>query len=264
MRRKAKDILDIANSSNIPIHITHQNTTKAIVIGEKTYRDLWENISSMADIINGFNKEKENAISNNDLLNAVGLLSQNMRSIENSYIELLLAVSAAMEIHQSYHYGHNERVALLASETARLLGCNNTTIENIRWASLLHDIGEITIPAYVLQKTTDLSEDEWEAIKKHPIVGAEIVGKVKSLESVAHIIYTHHERYDGSGYPEGLRGESIPLEARILSVADSYDAMTNLRLHRESNNHHQAIEDLKTNSGNIYDPSIVEVFLSLF
>jgi HD-GYP domain-containing protein (c-di-GMP phosphodiesterase class II) len=187
-----------------------------------------------------------------------------LQEIENAYIQLMIAAAGALETHESYLYGHNERVALFACETARLFGFSPDEIDQLRMAAICQDIGEITIPTYILQKATKLTDEEWGLIRDHPRISADLVSKIKSLQPVAEIVFSHQEKFDGTGYPRALKGDEIPLGARILCVVNTYDAMTNIRLHRETGNHENAIKEIMRLSGTHYDPEVVEKFLQLF
>jgi len=143
------------------------------------------------------------------------------------------------------------------------MGLPNKTIDSIRSAGLLHDIGKIGIPDHVLNKNTSLNIYENQLIRKHPKIGSEILIHVIDLVNCIPAILHHHERYDGTGYPSGLAGDKIPIEARILSVADAYDAMISPRPYRRQLSSEEAIEELKACSGTQFDPIIVDVFIEI-
>ncbi|HBT26233.1 MAG TPA: response regulator, partial [Pseudothermotoga sp.] len=130
------------------------------------------------------------------------------------------------------------------------------------WASLIHDIGKLAIPREILRKPSKLSPHEYELVKKHPVVAAELLEKA-GLSDIAKIVRHHHERYDGSGYPDGLRGEQIPVESKIISVVDAFDAMTSDRPYRPRLSKEDAIKEIKMNSGTQFDPVVVNVFLKI-
>ena len=184
--------------------------------------------------------------------------------VEKAYISLMLSISQVLDTHESYLAGHSARIALLATELSKALGHDNEMVEQINLAGHLHDIGEIIVPTDLLRKSGELTEEELELIKLHPAKGAEIIRAVHSLEPVASIVESHHERYDGAGYPNQLSGNEIPVGARILAVVDTYDAITNFRLHKSSSDHSIAVNVLKESAGKAYDPEIVETFISQF
>jgi HD-GYP domain-containing protein (c-di-GMP phosphodiesterase class II) len=150
-----------------------------------------------------------------------------------------------------------------AQDTLRVLGGFDPDLRNVRLAALLYDIGKIGVPDDILQKEDKLSSDEWEVIKKHPEIGAEIVAPIQKLSDVAPIIRAHQEKFDGSGYPFGLKGEEIPLTARVIAVVDAFCAMIEERVYRSARGKEEAIEELKKCSGSHFDPKVVEAFLQM-
>ena len=153
---------------------------------------------------------------------------------------------------------HGVRTAILAAALARRLGLDAGTVRRLRLAALLHDIGKVGVPGAVLRKPGPLTDEEWAAVRRHPEVGAEIVARVPGLTPVAEIILAHHERWDGSGYPRGLKGEEIPVEARILAVADVYDALRSDRPYRPAWSEEEALSYIRAQSGRLFDPRVVE------
>jgi putative nucleotidyltransferase with HDIG domain len=162
-----------------------------------------------------------------------------------------------------FSHEHSHNVSKYAVEIARQMNLSAVEIEVIKYAGLLHDIGKIGIKQEILAKKEKLTQKEYEVLKKHPIVGCTILKDVKFLEKELPIILHHHERYDGTGYPYGLKEREIPLGARILAVADSYDAMTAGRIYKKRLDREVAIEELRRQSGAQFAPDIVEVFLQL-
>ncbi|MBI2868353.1 MAG: diguanylate cyclase [Chloroflexi bacterium] len=161
------------------------------------------------------------------------------------------------------HRGHSERVSVYASALAKGIGMDPEDLVKLETCALLHDIGKIVISYDILNKSTELTTSEWEVIKTHPQLGANIVS-VCQLESCAAGILYHHERYDGHGYPQGLRGEDIPLEARILAIADSFAAMTSDRSYSYSLSHEVALDEIRKGAGTQFDPRLVDIFISIF
>jgi len=153
-------------------------------------------------------------------------------------------------------------LVLWAEMVARKLGCNEKDIEAICWAALLHDIGKIGIPDEILHKPSHLNQEEWDTMKKHPEIGANIVSNIKKLKTAIPLIRHHHEHYDGNGYPSGLMGDQIPLGARILSVVDAYGAMIDRRVYRPPRNPEDAVTELQKKSGLQFDPRVVNAFIS--
>lgn len=185
-------------------------------------------------------------------------------SISENRLETVLALAKTVATRDEYTGGHSQKIADLAELTAVHLGVEQNELVAIRWASLLHDIGKIGIPDEILLKCGPLDEEEWKIMKRHPVIGAEIVLKVSNLNYIADLIYSHHERFDGSGYPKGIKGEQIPLGARILAVVDAYSAMTDGRIYKPAIPHRDALCELIQCAGREFDPQVVDAFLEIF
>lgn len=158
---------------------------------------------------------------------------------------------------------HSIRATEIAIKIAKEIGLNDNELLKIYYGSLFHDIGKIYIPEDILFKPDKLIEIEWEIIKKHPEFGCEILDKIDLSEDMLEIPFCHHERWDGSGYPRGIKKEEIPLSARIFAVADVYDALTNVRAYRSAWFHEKAVQYLIDNAGKHFDPEIVKIFLKV-
>ena len=182
---------------------------------------------------------------------------------EKEALNTIYALAATIEARDKYTYGHSRKVGNYAVALAEALDLPSERVAIISTAALLHDIGKIGIPDEVLNKTGKLDDEEWELIKSHPKLSANIVGHVPSLTSCLPAILHHQERWDGTGYPSGLEGEAIPLEARILAVADAFDAMTSSRPYRGPLSYREAVEELKRSAGSQFDPKLVEAFLPI-
>lgn len=184
------------------------------------------------------------------------------------FIRITMALAAAIEAKDNYTHGHTTRVTNLSLEIAKKLEQKNKKfdtkfLESLHIASLLHDIGKIGIPEYILNKTGDLTVGERNKIKKHPLIGALILKPIKELDEPVLGVRYHHERYDGLGYPEGLKGEQIPLIASIISVADSFDAMTTDRPYRPALYKDNAIREIKRLRGLQFNPQVTDTFIEL-
>ncbi|GAW30737.1 hypothetical protein JDF658_05020 [Carboxydocella sp. JDF658] len=177
------------------------------------------------------------------------------------YLDTVQALVTAIEAKDLYTKGHSERVAEFAVETARELDWPEHKIETLRYMALLHDIGKIAIPDVILNKSTRLSPQEYNRIKDHAVVGAEILKQVKNLGDAYLMVRHHHERMDGSGYPDGLKGEEIPMGARIIAVADCFDAMTSNRVYRAGRSPREAIQELQKCGGTELDSQVVQAFV---
>ncbi|MCF7890407.1 PAS domain S-box protein [Candidatus Bipolaricaulota bacterium] len=185
------------------------------------------------------------------------------KKLEQTTLETLQALNRTIEAKDEYTGGHIDRVQRLSVKAGRKLGLSEEKLEQLRYASILHDIGKIGVPDSILGKPGELNEREWEEMEKHPEVGERIVSQVDRLKRAAKIIGQHQERYDGTGYPKGLQGDEITLEAQIVAVADAWDAMRTDRPYREALPREEAMRELKENAGTQFDPEIVEVMLEL-
>jgi diguanylate cyclase (GGDEF)-like protein len=176
---------------------------------------------------------------------------------------IIYALAAAVDAKDHYAHDHSQRVKEYAVALTKSLDFEPADIARLSIAALLHDIGKIGISDEILNKASKLSAEDWEAIKSHPQLGADIVSHVPQLASCMLGILYHHEHYDGSGYPLGLKGEAIPLDARILGVVDAFAAMTSARPYRDALSYEEALEELKKGAGKQFDPNLVEAFISV-
>jgi len=168
-----------------------------------------------------------------------------------------------VEAKDPYTYGHSRKVNTYAVALAEAIGLSPEEVSRVSTAALLHDIGKIGVPDKVLNKKGKLNPDDWEAIKSHPRLGATIVGNVPNLAPCVSTILHHHERWDGTGYPEGLKGEQISVEARILAVADAFEAMSAARPYRPALCSDKVLKELRGGAGSQFDPELVEVFIGI-
>lgn len=183
------------------------------------------------------------------------------RWVPGDPLRIIVALAIAIDAKDPYTRGHSVRVARYAAATAEELGLESQEIENVLYAGLLHDIGKIGISEQILHKPTSLEVEEWEAVKAHPVTGAKILAPIPSLREAIPMVRHHHERYDGTGYPQGLTGKEIPLGARILAVADAFEAMTSCRPYTHTMYFAQAAAILKGGMGKQWDAEVVEAFL---
>jgi diguanylate cyclase (GGDEF)-like protein len=178
-------------------------------------------------------------------------------------LSAVYALVSTVEVKDPYTYGHSRKVNTYAVALAEAIGLSPEEVSRVSTAALLHDIGKIGVPDKVLNKKGKLNAEDWEAIKAHPRLGATIVGNVPNLVPCVSIILHHHERWDGSGYPEGLKGEEIPIEARILAIADSFEAMSSARPYRPALCGEKVLKELHRGAGSQFDPGLVEVFIGI-
>ncbi len=180
------------------------------------------------------------------------------------YHDIIECLVSALEMRDLYTKGHSDRVAQIASDIAYKMGITGSRLDKIHIAGHLHDIGKIGIPDTILNKVGKLTFSEYEQMKKHSELGYEILIKSEALADIALIVKHHHEAYDGSGYPDGLKGEEIPFESRILAISDTIDAMTSQRLYRQKVSLKACREEIERCSGGQFDPVIVEAISSLW
>ncbi len=173
---------------------------------------------------------------------------------------LLIKLSGYVDMRVCPNGLHSSNVAQLGKHIAKQLKFSVQDVFSVYWAALLHDIGKIGIPDHILTKPGPLSDDEWKIMKLHPIIGANLVKTVPFSTNIAPMIHYHQERYDGSGYPLGLRGEQIPIGARILAVVDAYEAMTSDRVYRKALRFKTAMQEIQTGSGKHFDPLVTSAF----
>jgi putative nucleotidyltransferase with HDIG domain len=190
-------------------------------------------------------------------------LEETLRELERSYDFTLEALGSALDLKDSETEGHSRRVTAYTLEISRNLGLDAQALKTVARGAYLHDIGKMGVPDSILRKTGPLTEDETEAMRSHCRRGYDILAPVKSLEAAADIVLSHQERYDGSGYPRGLKGEEIPVGARIFAVADTLDAMTSDRPYRKSTSFASARAEIARGRGTQFDPKVVDVYLSI-
>ncbi len=178
-------------------------------------------------------------------------------------IEPIEALGAVADSRDSHAKGHSASVMQMSVALAERLGMAAEELDNLRAAALLHDIGNIATPEQLLEKPGPLESEEWKKIEDHAGLGSQMLQKVQQLGSIAPIVKHHHERYDGTGYPNGLSGDKIPMLSRIIAIADAFDAMTNARSYRQAMSLDEALEELRQCAGTQFDPELVEMFIAL-
>lgn len=179
------------------------------------------------------------------------------------FYKTIRAISNALDTKDSYTNGHSLRVTLYSMILAKELNLSPDFMEDIEIAGLLHDIGKIAMPKNILCKNGHLTDEEFQIMKSHPARGEKIVFNIKKLQVIAEWVKSHHEKYDGKGYPDGLKGEEIPLAGRIIALADTYDAMTSTRPYRNALSHDTAISEISRCSGTQFDPNLAELFIKV-
>jgi putative nucleotidyltransferase with HDIG domain len=189
-----------------------------------------------------------------------GLESKNAE-LERSYWDMVETLIGVIEARDQFTGGHSVKVCEYSVKLAKKLGYNDEEVSDIMKASILHDIGKMGIPDNILLKQGTLSNDEYDVIMNHPEIGCRILSKVRGLENILPMILYHHERVDGTGYPYGLKGDKIPSGARIIAIADAYDAMTSNRPYRKALDKDEVIAEVKRCSGTQFHPVVVEAYL---
>jgi HD-GYP domain-containing protein (c-di-GMP phosphodiesterase class II) len=196
---------------------------------------------------------------------SVGLMKRNQK-IKRDSLELILALSKTLDSRDTYTSNHSQNVAWYATEIAKKMKLPKNECEAIYKGGLLHDIGKIGIPENILMKEGKLTSNEYMIVKEHPVIGNGIIEHISDFaeNGVLDIVLYHHERYDGKGYPSGLVGKNIPLAARIIAIADTFDAMTTKRVYRNEIDLETTLKEIKKSRGTQFDPDIADVFLGFF
>jgi cyclic di-GMP phosphodiesterase len=187
-------------------------------------------------------------------------LDKALNSLEGAYRSTLKALTAALETRDSETHGHSERVVTYSLRLGREYGLSSEEMKALEFGSLLHDIGKIGVPDSILRKPAKLTEEEWVRMREHPFHGQQILRGIEFLQGASRVVAQHHEKWDGTGYPLGLRKEEIDICARIFSVADAFDAITSDRVYRRGKPYEAASQELDDWAGRQFDPKVVEAF----
>jgi putative nucleotidyltransferase with HDIG domain len=187
-------------------------------------------------------------------------LDRALNSLEGAYRSTLKALTAALETRDSETHGHSERVVTYSLRLGREYGLNSEQMKALEFGSLLHDIGKIGVPDSILRKPAKLTEEEWVRMREHPLHGQQILRGIEFLQGASRVVAQHHEKWDGTGYPLGLQGEEIDINARIFAVADAFDAITSDRVYRRGKPYEAAAQELDDWAGRQFDPKVVEAF----
>lgn len=195
-----------------------------------------------------------------EALTAVGQASEKVQRV---YVETAIALSKTIEAKDRYTSGHSQRVSIFSVEIAEQLGFDEERLETMRLGALLHDIGKVAVPDSVLLKPGLLDDDEFETMKKHPMAADRILSAIPGLRDMADIARSHHEKWDGSGYPFGVAGDAIPIEGRIVAIADAYDALTTKRSYKSAMEPERALEIIEKDAGTHFDPELAKLFVDM-
>jgi HD-GYP domain-containing protein (c-di-GMP phosphodiesterase class II) len=200
---------------------------------------------------------------NEELTSVNELLRQTNDRLEQSHISVIGALIGALEAKESHLSGHAATTMHYSVEVGHKLGLGAEEIAAIKLGALFHDVGKIGVPESLLSKPDELTEEEWVEMRAHPTIGASLLGNVPMLDRIRPVVVAHHENFDGTGYPRGLKGGEIPLAAQIISVADAYDAMTSERPYRVPKRPKAALRELRANAGTQFNPVVVEAFIAI-
>jgi putative two-component system response regulator len=237
---------------------------RRLVLENREYQHhLEQKVKQQVEQVEEYYSKAIQAVSHEQVvLNEVGGEAQGDGS-EEAYLHMAKSLALMAEVHEPYARGHAERVGLRASEIAGQLRCSDKLVKQIKIAAMLHDIGKIAIPDHILFKSGLLTPAEYSEVKRHSTVAVEIINHVDYFKDVVSLIEAHHEWYNGKGYPKNLKGESIPLGARIIAVADAYDAMTCPRPYRPRLSNEEAVQILKKGAASQWDPMVVDALFKV-
>jgi len=258
----------------IILFMKFKNTESAVSLLNRNIVDYItdpDNLPGLYSAIKNEFKKMELNEQNNRFIRKLNRLRQEQQKnlkktvdLEEIYDTTLENLMTALDLRDVETFGHSRTVAKYSHVLAQLLGYKDKVfLDSIRKGSLLHDVGKIAIPDSILKKPGPLSEKEWEKIRLHPSLGFGLIKEIKLLKKVGNVILYHHERFDGQGYPKKLKGEKIPVEARIFALADTLDAITSHRPYRTQRSFEVARTEIQHNSGSQFDPKVVEAFSSL-
>jgi len=248
-----RDIRKNPKWTTIPfLFLTSDNSPQSIRLGrELGVEDYLTKPINYQDLVNAINGR---------LLRAAEV---EVAHIDQAYLETVTVMANAIEGRDLHTRGHVDRVTKYSIWMAQELHWPGDQIRLLEFGARLHDIGKIIIPDHILNKTGKLSEEEWELMKQHPVAGDRILSGISHLQGIRPYVLYHHERWDGSGYPEGISEREIPIEARLLSVIDVYDALRSTRPYHPARPHDEVIEFIEQSAGTHFDPDLVQVFLKV-
>jgi putative nucleotidyltransferase with HDIG domain len=237
--------------SLVAVPIAIKNTRLGVILGYSTKKRFFTD--NEINLLNTIARQAAGAIENARLYTFM----------HENFLNTIKALSAAIDTKDHYTHGHSKNVMDYSAYIAAELGLSPVEVEIIRFAGLLHDIGKIGVSESILSKKSGLNDDEFAIISTHPRLGAMIMDSVDFLKKISPIAYHHHERWDGRGYPMGLKGEDIPLGARIISVADAFDAITSKRSYSDAQDDDFGLREIIKCSGTQFDPKIVDAFVKV-
>jgi cyclic di-GMP phosphodiesterase len=250
------------NMDDLLMRLERALERRRLILKNKEYqRRLEQRVEQQEGQIQEYYQEAVEALSREQialskLVNALGPYRS-----DQDFLQMIEAMSLMAEMHEPYIRGHSQRVSIMANAIALEFGCSKESVLEIQLAAKVHDIGKVVIPDHILFKPGPLTPSECSEVKRHPVAAVDILRPVSYFKSVLPLIESHHEYYDGKGYPHGLGGDNIPLGARVLAVADAYDAMTCPRPYRPRLSSEEAAETLKKGAAKQWDQEVVRAFL---
>lgn len=258
--REINEVLTLESGIIFPLHNEYNTSMGVIYIESKNFKEG-------KALIEIYARQAASSINNAFLHSLINMkkeeLDKTYKELKKRYLDTIEALRLTVDAKDFYTRGHSDRVAYYAMKLGRAFNLSEDEIELLRLAGIFHDIGKIGTTDDILFKTDKLEYDEYEEIKKHPLKGAYILSAISMFQDVVPLVKYHHERVDGKGYPEGLKGEEIPFLARILSVADAFDAMTSDRKYRSKLEVEEAIEQFKVNAGTQFDAEVVNMLIKI-
>jgi putative nucleotidyltransferase with HDIG domain len=258
--REINEVLTLESGIIFPLHNEYNTSMGVIYIESKNFKEG-------KALIEIYARQAASSINNAFLHSLINMkkeeLDKTYKELKKRYLDTIEALRLTVDAKDFYTRGHSDRVAYYAMKLGRAFNLSEDEIELLRLAGIFHDIGKIGTADDILFKTDKLEYDEYEEIKKHPLKGAYILSAISMFQDVVPLVKYHHERVDGKGYPEGLKGEEIPFLARILSVADAFDAMTSDRKYRSKLEVEEAIEQFKVNAGTQFDAEVVNMLIKI-
>jgi HD-GYP domain-containing protein (c-di-GMP phosphodiesterase class II) len=246
--------------------MSDQKRECAVLCVPLTIRDKTIGVLSLLrdDVKRQFEEDDELVLGNIGSQIAVAIENYRLnQDVEHTYFETIMALALAVEAKEPHTAGHSKRVGFYSVKIGEMMGVDDEMLKRLKHGGLLHDVGKIGIKDEILLKPGSLTPEEWRVMQQHSVIGEAILKPVRSLTTVAELVRCHHEWYDGSGYPSGLKGEAIPLGSRILTVADAYDAMMTDRPYRKRLSLEEAKAELRKGAGKQFDPHVVDAFLKV-
>jgi putative nucleotidyltransferase with HDIG domain len=257
--------VDVKFFENIAIYIaviiTNTEMFNSIYMQKQEIESLYQQTTAANKALNSYLNELAKAKEELKIKNSA--LTKFYNEIQTGYLQTVMALANSIEAKDPYTRGHCQRVMEISCEMAKRMGFSDDEIEDLRYAAILHDIGKIGVSASIINKEEKLSDEEYHEIKKHPLIAYNILKEVEFIKKGLNAILEHHERYDGKGYPYGIKADCISKFGRILCVADAFDAMTTDRPYKKGMKMNRAIKEIEKCKGTHFDPVIADIFIEM-